>query len=161
MWPWRRMNPLQCIQAFIIWLKDILVQWNAVYPFCFMQFHAVYILCCNELRIPAVLCLRSDCTDARWSYTVQMWHRDHFHMTHHMCDFIQGTEDRLPFWYVMDEFGSRIQHSDTPTFKLVPFMFGVQQMAFTIMWPLQDLEDGGNSFIYGNFSIEYLSDIGR
>jgi len=43
----------------------------------------------------------------------------------------------------MDEFGSRIQHSDTPNVRLVPFCYVPTQAAFTIMWPLSNIEEGG------------------
>ena len=43
----------------------------------------------------------------------------------------------------MDEFGSRIQHSDTPNVRLVPFCYVPTQTAFTVMWPISDIEDGG------------------
>ena len=47
-----------------------------------------------------------------------------------------------PIWYVMDEFGSRIQHSDEPTFKMSPFLYGEDMMAYTLLWPLTDVEVG-------------------
>lgn len=49
----------------------------------------------------------------------------------------------MPIWYIMDEFGSRIQHSDSPTVKMSPFFFAPLQISFTLMWPLQDLEENG------------------
>ena len=57
--------------------------------------------------------------------------------------FCQGSDDRLPVWYVMDEFGSRIQHSDNPTVRTAPFMYAPTQMAYTIMWPIQDIDYEG------------------
>jgi len=61
---------------------------------------------------------------------------------------MQGTNERLPVWYVMDEFGSRIQHSDMPTFKMAPLMYGPQQVAYSIIWPVRDLEKGGEDFLW-------------
>jgi len=58
----------------------------------------------------------------------------------HIC---QGTDAAQPLWYIMDEFGSRIQHSDTPNVRLVPFCYVPTQTTFTVMWPLSDIEDGG------------------
>lgn len=43
----------------------------------------------------------------------------------------------------MDEFGSRIQHSDEPTFATAPLFYMSQQIAYTVLWPLRDLETGG------------------
>ncbi|KAI1238870.1 hypothetical protein IHE44_0011961 [Lamprotornis superbus] len=55
----------------------------------------------------------------------------------------QGTaEEKVPVWYIMDEFGSRIQHSDQPSFAAAPLFYMPQQIAYTILWPLRDLETG-------------------
>ncbi|XP_059702117.1 tubulin--tyrosine ligase-like protein 12 isoform X1 [Haemorhous mexicanus] len=55
----------------------------------------------------------------------------------------QGTaEEKVPVWYIMDEFGSRIQHSDQPSFAAAPLFYMPQQIAYTVLWPLRDLETG-------------------
>ncbi|NXV91902.1 tubulin--tyrosine ligase-like protein 12 isoform X2 [Calonectris borealis] len=55
----------------------------------------------------------------------------------------QGTaEEKVPVWYIMDEFGSRIQHSDQPSFATAPLFYMPQQIAYTVLWPLRDLETG-------------------
>lgn len=46
-------------------------------------------------------------------------------------------------WYIMDEFGSRIQHADVPSFATAPFFYAPQQVAYTLLWPLRDLDTGG------------------
>lgn len=61
--------------------------------------------------------------------------------------FLQGSEAAQPIWYVMDEFGSRIQHSDDPNFRVVPFFFGPSQMSFSIMWPLRNVGSGGKRLL--------------
>lgn len=48
-------------------------------------------------------------------------------------------------WYIMDEFGSRIQHADVPSFATAPFFYMPQQVAYTLLWPLRDLDTGGES----------------
>lgn len=61
----------------------------------------------------------------------------------HTYKLSQGTaEERVPIWYVMDEFGSQIRHSDEPTFQVVPFFYGPAQVAFSLLWPLRDLAHG-------------------
>ncbi|XP_020664293.3 tubulin--tyrosine ligase-like protein 12 isoform X1 [Pogona vitticeps] len=64
-----------------------------------------------------------------------------------------GTaEEKVPVWYIMDEFGSRIQHSDEPTFATAPLFYMPQQIAYTVLWPLRDLETGDEvtrDFAYG------------
>ena len=57
----------------------------------------------------------------------------------------QTAEEKVPVWYIMDEFGSRIQHSDTPSFATAPFFYMPQQVAYTLLLPLRDLDTGGKS----------------
>ena len=42
----------------------------------------------------------------------------------------------------MDEFGARIQHSDEPTVRVVPFFYMAEQATYSLMFPLTDLEEG-------------------
>ena len=52
------------------------------------------------------------------------------------------AEDRLPVWYVMDEFGCRIQHSDEPKARVVPFFYLNEQAAYSLLFPITDLDEG-------------------
>lgn len=45
-------------------------------------------------------------------------------------------EERMPWWYVLDEFGSQISHSDTPNFRLVPFIFSAEFVAYSLLLPV-------------------------
>lgn len=47
----------------------------------------------------------------------------------------------LPVWYVMDEFGSAIQHSDEPNMRIVPFIHLNEGIAYSILYPLKDIDD--------------------
>ncbi|GCB68565.1 hypothetical protein scyTo_0000909 [Scyliorhinus torazame] len=61
----------------------------------------------------------------------------------HTYQLSQGSaEEQVPIWYVMDEFGSQIQHSDEPTFRTSPFFYGPGHTAFNLLWPLRDLDHG-------------------
>ncbi|XP_053438955.1 tubulin--tyrosine ligase-like protein 12 isoform X1 [Nycticebus coucang] len=77
----------------------------------------------------------------------EMWK---FNQTYQLS---QGTaEEKVPVWYIMDEFGSRIQHADVPSFATAPFFYMPQQMAYTMLWPLRDLDTGEEvtrDFAYG------------
>ena len=44
----------------------------------------------------------------------------------------------------MDEFGSAIRHSDTPSFAMAPFYYIPKQLSFSVIWCLKDLEYGGS-----------------
>ncbi|CAH2278360.1 tubulin--tyrosine ligase 12 [Pelobates cultripes] len=65
----------------------------------------------------------------------------------------QGSaEEKIPVWYIMDEFGSRIQHSDEPTFGTAPLYYIPQEMTYTVLWPLRDLDNGeevSRDYAYG------------
>ncbi|CAJ1055760.1 tubulin--tyrosine ligase-like protein 12 isoform X1 [Xyrichtys novacula] len=67
----------------------------------------------------------------------RMWK---YNQTYHIS---QGSaEQKVPVWYIMDEFGSQVQHSDRPTCSLAPFFYIQGQVAYSVLWPLQDLQDG-------------------
>jgi len=69
----------------------------------------------------------------------EMWK---YNQTYNIAAAQLGTEAALPLWYVMDEFGSRIQHSDNFTVMMVPFCYGPTQTTFTVMWPVRTLMEG-------------------
>uniref|UniRef100_A0A2R9BIU0 Tubulin tyrosine ligase like 12 n=1 Tax=Pan paniscus TaxID=9597 RepID=A0A2R9BIU0_PANPA len=77
----------------------------------------------------------------------EMWK---FNQTYQLA---HGTaEEKMPVWYIMDEFGSRIQHADVPSFATAPFFYMPQQVAYTLLWPLRDLDTGEEvtrDFAYG------------
>ncbi|XP_069580337.1 tubulin--tyrosine ligase-like protein 12 isoform X1 [Brachyistius frenatus] len=55
----------------------------------------------------------------------------------------QGSaEDKVPVWYIMDEFGSQLQHSDHPSCCTAPFFYMKDQLAFTVLWPQHHLQEG-------------------
>ncbi|XP_036722708.1 tubulin--tyrosine ligase-like protein 12 [Balaenoptera musculus] len=77
----------------------------------------------------------------------EMWK---FNQTYQLA---HGTaEEKVPVWYIMDEFGSRIQHADVPSFATAPFFYVPQRVAYTLLWPLRDLDTGEEvtrDFAYG------------
>ncbi len=60
--------------------------------------------------------------------------------------------DESSTWYINDEVGSMIPHSDDPSVKLIPFLYAPnfkldsQVQAFSILWPIKDIEVGGQIF---------------
>lgn len=53
-----------------------------------------------------------------------------------------SVEDRVPVWYVLDELGSGITHSDTPNFRAVPFIYVPEQLTYTLLFPINNVEEG-------------------
>ncbi|XP_055908082.1 tubulin--tyrosine ligase-like protein 12 [Eupeodes corollae] len=56
----------------------------------------------------------------------------------------EGTtaEERVPIWYVMDEVGSAVNHSDDPNFRIVPFLHLNTQTTYSLLFPIRDVEEG-------------------
>ncbi|KAF6032835.1 TTLL12 [Bugula neritina] len=63
-----------------------------------------------------------------------------FNQTYSFAGFERGSNESRPVWYVLDELGSRIQHSDEPSIKMVPFFYTANKTALSIFWLLQDLD---------------------
>ncbi|XP_064541488.1 tubulin--tyrosine ligase-like protein 12 [Drosophila montana] len=51
-------------------------------------------------------------------------------------------EERMPIWYVMDEVGSAVNHSDEPNFRLVPLLYLNTQTTYSLLFPIRDCEQG-------------------
>ncbi|XP_034111030.1 tubulin--tyrosine ligase-like protein 12 [Drosophila albomicans] len=65
-----------------------------------------------------------------------------------------SDEERMPIWYVMDEVGSAVNHSDTPSFRLVPLLHLSTQTTYSLLFPIRDCEQG--SAVTRDF-VEYVS----
>ncbi|VDP89683.1 unnamed protein product [Echinostoma caproni] len=51
----------------------------------------------------------------------------------------QNPELQYLRWYVLDEVGSRIGHSDEPTARMIPFFYIPRGICYSVFWPLRDL----------------------
>ncbi|CAD5317472.1 unnamed protein product [Arabidopsis thaliana] len=68
--------------------------------------------------------------------------------------------DETSLWYVMDELGSALRHSDEPNFKVAPFLFmpsGKLESAvsYSVMWPIKHSQKGDEC------TRDFLSGIGE
>ncbi|KAM2218820.1 hypothetical protein TB2_017699 [Malus domestica] len=66
-------------------------------------------------------------------------------MTYRVAD--EEKIDETSVWYVMDELGSALRHSDEPNFRVAPFLFMQEgtlasAVSFTILWPIQNVQKG-------------------
>ncbi|KAH7297146.1 hypothetical protein KP509_26G055800 [Ceratopteris richardii] len=77
-------------------------------------------------------------------------------MTYRLCD--EEKLDETPIWYIMDELGSALRHSDNPNFRVSPFMYmpdGSLQSAissYSLLWPVKDADKGDEctrDFLFG------------
>jgi tubulin--tyrosine ligase-like protein 12 len=78
-----------------------------------------------------------------------MWR---YNQTYNIGNAQLVSEAAVPLWYIMDEFGSRIQHSDTANVRLVPFCYIPTQSAYSVMFPICDIDEGDEvtrDYVYG------------
>ena len=68
----------------------------------------------------------------------KMWH---LAQTYSIGNSEVTVEDKMPVWYVVDEFAARIQHSDQPNFRMVPFISMLDNCAYSLLFPIRDCED--------------------
>ncbi|KAH8319916.1 hypothetical protein KR074_009428 [Drosophila pseudoananassae] len=53
-----------------------------------------------------------------------------------------SDEERQPIWYVMDEVGSAVNHSDDPNFRLVPLLHLNSQTTYSVLFPIRNCDAG-------------------
>lgn len=53
----------------------------------------------------------------------------------------QNVEDQMPIWYVNDELGSAVRHSDENNFRLVPFIYIPEQITYSLLFPVKDVSE--------------------
>ncbi|TVU48217.1 hypothetical protein EJB05_07846, partial [Eragrostis curvula] len=76
-------------------------------------------------------------------------------MTYRLAD--EEKIDETPVWYVMDELGSAMRHSDDANFRIAPFLFMpegklVSAISYTVLWPTRDVHTGEEctrDFLFG------------
>nr|XP_010936909.1 tubulin--tyrosine ligase-like protein 12 isoform X2 [Elaeis guineensis] len=66
-------------------------------------------------------------------------------MTYRLAD--EEKIDETSVWYVMDELGSALQHSDEANFRVAPFLFMPEgklesAVSFSVLWPTRDVHYG-------------------
>lgn len=59
------------------------------------------------------------------------------------------SEDRLPIWYIMDEIGSALMHNDSPNCRVVPFYFCDEQISYSLLFPIDNIE--AEEFLFRDF----------
>ncbi|XP_063831261.1 tubulin--tyrosine ligase-like protein 12 [Ostrinia nubilalis] len=91
-------------------------------------------------RMCAMMQISADSTEEQIELVSQkVWKYAH---TYSIANNEYSVEERVPIWYVLDELGSGITHSDTPNFKAVPFINISEQMTYTLLFPIENVEQG-------------------
>ena len=57
----------------------------------------------------------------------------------------EETYDENSVWYLLDEFGSSILHSDVPNCKLMPFLYtraNSEAITYSLLWPIRPIRTG-------------------
>jgi tubulin--tyrosine ligase-like protein 12 len=61
------------------------------------------------------------------------------------CNFYslnaQQVEDSLPLWYVNDELGSAVIHSEDGNFRIIPFIHLPDQVTYSLLFPIKDVSE--------------------
>ncbi|CAA7395629.1 unnamed protein product [Spirodela intermedia] len=76
-------------------------------------------------------------------------------MTYRLAD--EEKIDETPVWYVMDELGSALRHSDKANFRVTPFLYLPNgklgsAISFSVLWPTRDVvkgEECTRDFLFG------------
>ena len=70
--------------------------------------------------------------------------------------------DEEPIWYINDEFGSALNHSDVPNCAMFPIIYSKSNkfekdelITYSIMWPIKDVKKGDEIYI------DFLANIGE
>lgn len=82
-----------------------------------------------------------------------MWRYNQMYAISSANDTEIPIEDRMPIWYIMDELGSAINHSDSPNCRVVPFMHVPEGITYSLLFPIRDIESGEQlkrDFVEGN-----------
>lgn len=73
---------------------------------------------------------------------------------------VENDKQYTPLWYILDEFGSRIQHCDSPNVVFKHFFYVPKNISMTVMYPIQDIHHGGICIIFlssSNFEDKSIS----
>lgn len=54
----------------------------------------------------------------------------------------ENVEDKIPIWYITDEVGSAVVHSNEPNVNMVPFIYIPDQITYSLLFPVRNVECG-------------------
>ncbi|CAF1222382.1 unnamed protein product [Rotaria sordida] len=88
-------------------------------------------------RLSRLMLISSDEENKINAIIEHMWKFNH---TYTLATNEGNAEDREPYWYIRDEFGSAIEHSDQANVRLVPFLSMIDGQMYTLLWLIKDIK---------------------
>ncbi|CAH1966082.1 unnamed protein product [Acanthoscelides obtectus] len=77
---------------------------------------------------------------------------------HYSVGNAENVEKQLPIWYIIDEVGSSVMHSNNPNCRIVPFFYMNDQITYSLLFPIEDIEE--DEFLTRDFA-EGITDSSR
>ena len=62
----------------------------------------------------------------------------------------ENEYDETSIWYLLDELGSSLTHSDVPNFALQPFLYSPseeQSISYSLLWPIRPVSEGDTIYV--------------
>jgi hypothetical protein len=59
-------------------------------------------------------------------------------------------ESDMPIWFLMDEFGLKINHSRDPNMRVIPFFNQFDRLAYNLLFPVKDIKAEGKYWVNRN-----------
>ncbi|XP_075490378.1 LOW QUALITY PROTEIN: uncharacterized protein LOC142528958 [Primulina tabacum] len=125
------------------------------------------ILLLNRLSVPKILESEKYIVDSMLETRLPQWGAGEsltdriinalwfYAMTYRLAD--EEKIDETSVWYVMDELGSALRHSDESNFRVSPFLYMPNgrlesAVSYSILWPTKNIEEGDEctrDFLFG------------
>ncbi|CAF1350503.1 unnamed protein product [Adineta steineri] len=88
-------------------------------------------------RLSRLMLISSDEENKIDAIIENMWKFNH---TYTLAVDGGNAEDREPYWYIRDEFGSAIEHSEQANVRMAPFLSMIDGQMYTLLWLIEDVE---------------------
>ncbi|CAF3022304.1 unnamed protein product [Rotaria socialis] len=88
-------------------------------------------------RLSRLMFISSDAENKINAIIEHMWKFNH---TYTLAVDGGDAEDREPYWYIRDEFGSAVEHCDQANVRMAPFLSMIDGQMYTLLWLIKDIE---------------------
>lgn len=91
-------------------------------------------------RLSRMMFIPTDEEDKINAIIEEMWKFNH---TYTLAVDGGSAEDQEPYWYIRDEFGSAIEHSERSNVRMAPFLSMIDGQMYTLLWLTENVECDG------------------